>query len=198
MFGLDNLENRLIVGLGNPGVRYEATRHNVGFMTLDALMPDLACEATQYSRIRCEALVYEFTTKTGRIILAKPQTFMNHSGQSVKGLLKHYHVRAEELIVVHDDLDLPVGVLRIKTGGGCGGHRGVRSIIDSCTEGFIRVKVGIGRPPGEIPPEDYVLQIMHTTALEELKVDAARAAGVVGAILKDGVLAAQNTFNAEG
>lgn len=215
---------KLIVGLGNPGADYEATRHNVGFLTLDALASLLAggelgggsrerkasgkklsslfsrgtsssSSGKPYSKLRCEALVSEIDVNGARLVLAKPQTYMNRSGRSIKGLLKHYGLHIEEVLVIHDDLDLPLGTLRIKQGGGHGGHNGLRSIIEACGSDFARVKVGIGRPPGQMPAERYVLQVLRSAALEELKVDAARAADSALLAFRDGIIAAQNAFN---
>jgi len=192
---------KLVVGLGNPGANYGSTRHNLGFMALDALTVLLIGDTSQqgqktpYKKVRCESLVHELEFESARLVLAKPQTFMNRSGNCVKGLLKHYNLSIEDVLVIHDDLDLPVQTLRIKMGGGHGGHNGLRSIIDSSGADFARIKIGIGRPPGQMPAERYVLQELRGTALEELKVDAARAAEAALAILTNGLLAAQNTFN---
>ncbi|MCL2757165.1 MAG: aminoacyl-tRNA hydrolase [Coriobacteriia bacterium] len=206
---------RMVVGLGNPGKAYEATRHNVGFLALDSLLATLTGEPaltqtkqggsvlssliprgkSPYMKVRCEALTYEIEYDGKRLVLAKPQTFMNHSGQSIKGLMKHYHLGIDEFLVIHDDLDLPVGILRIKAGGGAGGHNGIRSIIESCGADFARLKVGIGRPPGQMPAERYVLQEMKGDFLDELKLDAARAALAASTVLQSGVLAAQNLVN---
>ncbi|MDR2714865.1 MAG: aminoacyl-tRNA hydrolase [Coriobacteriales bacterium] len=216
---------QLIVGLGNPGAEYEETRHNVGFMALDVLLEKLGGDtgnteqaareqkprtkrslktrlfntggSSAYSKMRCNALTYELDFEDKRIVLAKPHTFMNRSGQSVKGLLKHYQLELDELLVIHDDLDLPAATLRVKVGGGAGGHNGIRSIIDSCGADFARIKVGIGRPPGQMPADKYVLQALRSDALENLGVDARRSAEIALAVLSDGLLAAQNTYNGQ-
>jgi len=198
---------RLVVGLGNPGAEFEGTRHNVGFMALDALLQALLESTpgqsgqsgkTPYKKVRCDAVVSEVEYGSTRLVLAKPQTFMNRSGKSVKGLLKHYDLTIEEALVIHDDLDLPAGSFRVKQGGGHGGHNGLRSISDTCGTDFARVKVGIGRPPGRMPADRFVLQVVTGNALEELKVDAARAADIALVVLKEGVLAGQNAFNGPG
>ena len=211
---------KLVVGLGNPGTDYEATRHNIGFLALDALVSALSGSAhdtsspqkkkkglssslfarkkTPYVKVRCESLVYQLeltNSHNSSIVLAKPQVYMNRSGRSVKGLLKHYDIAVDEVLVIHDDLDLETGIIRVKVGGGHGGHNGLRSIIDSCGPDFARIKVGIGRPPGQMPAERYVLQPLKGTALEELHVDANRAADCAQAVLDEGILAAQNTYN---
>jgi PTH1 family peptidyl-tRNA hydrolase len=131
------------------------------------------------------------------LVLAKPQTYMNRSGQSVKGLLRDYGLHLTQLLVIHDDLDLPAGTLRIKQGGGHGGHNGLRSIIELCGADFARIKIGIGRPPGSMPSDRYVLQELRADALEELKCDAARATEPARIILTEGLVAAQNRFNAQ-
>ena len=212
----------LVVGLGNPGAPYEDTRHNVGYMAVEAFLAEqegaahaspsprgqkrakaggsfisslFSGKKASYSKVRCEAVVHELDFEGSRIVVAKPQTFMNLSGRSVKGLLKHYGLAIDEALVVHDDLDLPAATLRIKTGGGHGGHNGLRNIIASCGEGFTRLKIGIGRPPGHMPAERFVLQQLRGEALEELKADANRAADAAADILRNGVLAAQNKYN---
>ena len=229
----------LIIGLGNPGAEYATSRHNLGYLTIDALLPLLGAgvssaaapvpsaavpsgsspssrqasppqkesgsflsslfsrQKVPYTKLRCEAIVSELDYRGRRIVLAKPQTYMNRSGRSLKGLLKHYGLTIDETLVVHDDLDVPQGVLRVKVGGGHGGHNGLRSLIDDCGADFARVKIGTGRPPGQMPADRYVLQQLHGKAFEELKTDANRAAEVVLTILRDGILAAQNTFNCQ-
>jgi PTH1 family peptidyl-tRNA hydrolase len=189
---------RLVIGLGNPGAEYAATRHNAGFIAIGFMTAEIAGQREPYARMRCDAMVSELPYAGKSVVLAMPQTYMNLSGQSVKGLLKHYGILDPEdrLIVVHDDLDLPVGALRIRVGGSAGGHRGIASIINAAGTGFIRVKIGVGRPPGQMPSERYVLQTLRGEDLEGLKADAARAAAATMAILRDGVTMAQNSFNA--
>lgn len=187
----------LIVGLGNPGEKYAATRHNAGFIALDVFAREH--DANDNWRARCDSLVSEkpalFDGEEILLALAKPQTMMNRSGGAVKGLLKHYGLKTDGLIVVHDDIDLPPGTLRIKYGGGHGGHNGLRDIIASIGPDFYRIKIGVGEAPGRMDSADYVLQRLKDTALEELCVDAARAADAIGSLLEHGLEQTQNIYN---
>ena len=145
----------LIVGLGNPGREYRNTRHNIGFMLLDQLAARLG---VKFTRVQSNALVTKGNHQTHRLILAKPRTYMNLSGQAVGALARFYKTPKEKILVAHDDVDLPVGRIKVARGSGSGGHKGVRSIIDllGSTE-FGRIKIGIGRPQCGEAIEDYVL-----------------------------------------
>ncbi len=146
---------RLVVGLGNPGKEYENTRHNVGFMVIDELVRRL-----KLKNYKEEALSHVYRTKiAGReVLLAKPQTYMNNSGLAVVNLLEDYSIRPEEMLVIYDDLDLPLGMTRLRLEGSSGGHRGVESIIKNIkTERFPRLKIGIGRPKNKKDVVKYVL-----------------------------------------
>jgi peptidyl-tRNA hydrolase, PTH1 family len=146
----------LIVGLGNPGREYKDTRHNLGFMLVDRLTVRLNARGM---RLQSKAIVITAQHEGRKLILAKPQTFMNLSGQSVQGLLHFYKLPLEHLLVAHDDLDLPFGALRIRPGGGPGGQKGMGSIIQQLgTQNFARLRLGIDRPPGRMDAADYVLQ----------------------------------------
>lgn len=146
----------LIVGLGNPGREFSENRHNIGFMLLSALAQRLG---VSFSRLESKALITKGIYRARRLILAKPQTFMNLSGQAVGALLRFYKVPQENLLVCYDDVDLPFGSLRLRPGGGSGGHKGVQSIIEQAgTQEFPRLRLGIGRPPGRMQAADYVLQ----------------------------------------
>jgi peptidyl-tRNA hydrolase, PTH1 family len=185
----------LVVGLGNPGAQYAGNRHNVGRMVLDELAGRMRA---RFTRHRTGAGVAEGRLVPGgpRFVLAAPQTYMNESGRPVGQLLRFYSLPPERLIVVHDELDLPFGGLRLKVGGGHGGHNGVRDIATVLgTPEFPRVRVGIGRPPGRQPAADFVLRNFaaeERTALPNLLVDAADA---VEALATDGLEAAQARFN---
>jgi len=137
---------KLLVGLGNPGNKYEETRHNVGFRFLDVLAEHEGLRFAAVPRFHADTASWE--SSAGRILLVKPQTFMNNSGEAVGALARYYQVEEQDIIVIYDDLDLPVGKLRFKTGGGHGGHNGLRS-LNAHLPGtdYIRIKVGIGRPP---------------------------------------------------
>ena len=185
----------LVVGLGNPGPEYAGNRHNVGRMVLGELAERMRA---RFTRHRTGAGVAEGRAVPGgpRFVLAAPQTYMNESGRPVGQLLRFYSLPPERLIVVHDELDIPFGGLRLKIGGGHGGHNGVRDIATVLgTTEFPRVRVGIGRPPGRQPAADFVLRDFageERKALPNLLVDAADA---VEAIATEGLEAAQARFN---
>lgn len=184
---------RLIVGLGNPGKEYLFSRHNLGFMVVDRLADDLDIRV---ARSQFDALTGDGTISGNRIILAKPQTFMNLSGNSVAGLLRFYKLEMEDLIVIHDDLDLPFDTVRIKKGGGHGGNKGVMSIINQLgSPDFIRVRMGIGKPPRKEMTEGHVLGRFFPEEMERLPDLLVRAADAVEAIIKSGLAAAMNQFN---
>lgn len=189
-------QSYLVVGLGNPGERYQATRHNAGFLAVDALAQELG--ATNW-RLRFDSLVVEKKlTLLGvptLLVIAKPQTMMNCSGRAVKGLTKHYHLSPEHVFVIHDDIDLPWGALRIKAGGGHGGHNGIRDLIATSGPDFVRIKMGVGSPPGRMDSADYVLQQLKGTTLEELHTAAAEAAEAARFLLEHTLIEAQNRFN---
>lgn len=184
---------RLIVGLGNPGKEYLFSRHNLGFMVVDRLAGDLDIRVT---RNQFDALIGDGTISGNRIMLAKPQTYMNLSGNSVCGLLRFYKLQIEDLIVIHDDLDLPFDTVRIKKGGGHGGNKGVMSIMSQLgSPDFIRVRIGIGKPPRKEMTEDHVLGRFFPEEMQKLPDVLVRAADAVEAIIKSGLAAAMNQFN---
>ncbi len=183
----------LIIGLGNPGREYRATRHNVGFMVIDGL-----CEAfaIRLSRLQSKALVGTGNWSGKKIILAKPQAFMNLSGQPVSSLMRFYRIPLEQLVVIHDDLDLPVGTLRMRPGGGSAGQKGLGSIIAQLgTEMFPRLRIGIGRPPGQMDPADYVLEGFSTPEKELLSQVLSRAVEAIEDFMQFGLEHAMNAFN---
>jgi PTH1 family peptidyl-tRNA hydrolase len=183
----------LIIGLGNPGREYRGSRHNVGFMVIDTLANRLDLPL---SRRQADALVVDGRIGERKIILAKPQTYMNLSGRSVSSLVRFYKVPETQLLVLHDDLDLPLGAIRIRPGGGSGGHRGMKSIIEQLgTQEFPRQRIGIGRPSGARDPADYVLsdfgndeELMLTGVLE-------RGADCALKFINEGISAAMNCCN---
>ncbi|MCZ2288180.1 MAG: aminoacyl-tRNA hydrolase, partial [Anaerolineales bacterium] len=149
-------DNYLIIGLGNPGREYKDNRHNIGFMLIDRLAVRIDARGI---KLQSKAIVTSGFYEERKLILAKPQTYMNLSGQSVQGLLHFYKIPSENLMVAHDDLDLPLGTIRIRPGGGAGGQRGMASTIERLgTKDFPRLRLGIGRPPGKMDAADYVLQ----------------------------------------
>jgi PTH1 family peptidyl-tRNA hydrolase len=183
----------LIVGLGNPGREYKDNRHNAGFMVVDRLMVRLDPRGM---RVQSRALVTTATFEGRKFILAKPQTYMNLSGQAVQGLMHFYKLPLENLLVVHDDLDLPFGTLRMRPGGGPGGQKGVASIIQQLgTEEFARLRLGIDRPPGVMDPADYVLQDFPAGDLISLSNLLDRAADAATTWVLDGLDLAMNKFN---
>ena len=183
---------RLVIGLGNPGPEYAATRHNAGFMVVDLLADTLGAA---YWKDEAGAKTAKVRFGDGDLVLAKPQAFMNVSGKSVKRLLARYAVPVEEVIVVHDDLDLPAGAVRAKKAGGHGGHNGLRSLHDAVGDAYLRVRVGIGRPPGRMDPADFVLEPLRGERLEQLREAVPTAAQVVVDVLERGVEAAMADHN---
>ena len=183
---------RLIVGLGNPGPAYAETRHNVGFWVVAAV----AAEAGMRFRRHGEVLRAEGRLAGQAVTLAKPQSYMNRSGPVVAALVGDLGIDLSEVIVIHDDLDLDPGRIRIKARGGHGGHQGVLSIIDALkSDRFARVKIGIGRPPDGVEPADYVLapvSARERAVLEEAVQQAVRA---VECWVGEGLMAAMNQFN---
>jgi len=185
----------LIVGLGNPGREYKDNRHNVGFMLVDRLSVRLDA---RMSRVQARALVGSVNYEGNKIILAKPQTYMNLSGQSIQGLARFYKLPLENVIVAHDDLDLPFGTIRIRPGGGPGGQRGVASAIERLgTKDFRRLRIGIGRPPGRMDPAAYVLQDFSKADLSLLSEVLDHAADAALEFILNGLNAAINKFNGE-
>jgi peptidyl-tRNA hydrolase, PTH1 family len=184
---------KLVMGLGNPGKQYEGTRHNLGFMIVEQLARQ---NQVAIQKKLCEALVGEWSNDEERIFLVKPQTYMNHSGESVKALLDHFGLTAEDLIVIHDDLDLSFGRIRIRPTGGAGGHRGVLSILESLAGGqFYRVRVGIGRPPDGVDPVDFVLENFTLQEVDQLAELIPRASEAVVSLLREGERRAMEQYN---
>ncbi len=186
---------KIIVGLGNPGRKYENTRHNAGFMAVDELARSLRFALSQE---KYHALVGKGKMDDEDALVAKPQTFMNESGRSVGAILRYTYAKPADLIVVHDDLDLPLGTVRIKSGGGHGGHNGLRSIIEHIgSADFIRVRVGIGRPEPGRDTADYVLGSFRPDERERAAEAISRAADAVSAVVTDGIVKATNKFNSK-
>ncbi|NMH98495.1 aminoacyl-tRNA hydrolase [Pseudonocardia acidicola] len=185
----------LVVGLGNPGPDYAETRHNVGFRVVDLLAARAG--GGRFKGHKTNADVLEGRLAGRRVILAKPRTYMNVSGGPVAGLLKYYAVPPEDLVVVHDDLDLGFGVVRLKRGGGEGGHNGLRSISSAIgTKDYLRVRFGIGRPPGRQDPADFVLKRFSGAERKDLEFAVDLAADAAEALLHDGLEPTQNRFHA--
>jgi PTH1 family peptidyl-tRNA hydrolase len=183
----------LVIGLGNPGGEYASSRHNVGWRALAELE-----RRGRFGRERKEgpSKIREGSVDGLDIVIARPSTFMNLSGRAGRHLTAKLGTGPEDAIIVHDDLDLPLGRLRLRRGGSAGGQRGVRHLIDSWqTQDFMRVRIGIGRPPPGVDPVDYVLQAFDPDERERLPAIVGRAADAVVAIVREGLEPAMNQFN---
>lgn len=195
----------LVVGLGNPGPTYAFHRHNVGFMVVDELARRAGAGFTAPKGMRAD--VCETRISAGgvgvpgadaeRVILVKPRTYMNDSGQAVAKLAAYHQSPVEQVVAIHDELDLDFGVLRLKAGGGDNGHNGLKSMRSSLRSGeFFRVRFGIGRPPGRQAPADFVLSNFASAQRVDLEIEVSRAADAVETLVVEGLSAAQNRFNA--
>ncbi len=187
--------NWLVVGLGNPGPDYAGHRHNVGQMAVSQLASDIGATFKSH---KANALVAEGWVRPGgpKLVIAKPNTFMNLSGGPVANLLKFYGVEPANLIILHDELDIDFDVIRLKSNGGHGGHNGLRDIIAAIgTNEFNRVRIGIGRPPGRQDAADFVLSNFNSSEREILPHVLAHATDAVETIAEEGILVAQQRFN---
>jgi len=183
----------LIIGLGNPGSEYAGNRHNVGFQCLDHLAQ---AHGLRFTRRESRAYVAEGEIAGRRVLLAKPRTYMNLSGKAVKALLSRYGLTPHDLLVIHDDLDLPLGRIRLRPQGGSGGHRGMRSIIEHLgTQDFPRLRVGIGRPPGSMDPADYVLSDFTPPEQEVMAEVYPQVREAIECLLREGIEVAMTRFN---
>lgn len=183
----------LLVGLGNPGPRYVANRHNIGFLVADELADRIGGRFKSH-KAGADVLVGRLVGR--RVTLAKPRSYMNLTGGPVAGTARFYKVPTENLVVLHDELDLPFGSIRLKLGGGENGHNGLRSITKSLgTRDYLRVRFGIGRPPGRMDPADYVLRDFSMTERKELALDIDRCADATETLVAKGLEAAQNLFH---
>jgi len=193
-----------VVGLGNPGPTYARTRHNVGFMTVDELAVRARVRWTKARGARAEVA----TTTLGAsgwgqpgldnisVVLVKPQTFMNNSGDAVAPLANFHRTPLDHIVVVHDEIDLDVGGLRVKLGGGDNGHNGLKSLRARLGSGeYYRVRIGVSRPPGSRDPIDWVLGTFPSAQAEEVKLTIAEAGDAVESLLRDGLAVTQNRFN---
>jgi PTH1 family peptidyl-tRNA hydrolase len=183
----------LIAGLGNPGKEFSVHRHNIGFQVVEALA---RAHGLVFSRRRGKVRVAEGRIDGRSVLLAKPQTFMNRSGRVVSRLSRAHKIPPGCILVVYDDLDLPLGRLRLRPEGGSGGHKGMRSIIESLgTQAFPRLRVGIDRPPGRMDPADYVLQPFREAQQALVAEVVAQAVAAIECLLADGIVAAMDRFN---
>lgn len=183
----------LVVGLGNPGREYRDSRHNFGFMVVDRFVQSLNAE---FNKSQLKSLTATVTVAGKKVLVAKPQTFMNLSGDSAVPLMKYYKIPAERLLVVHDDMDLPFGVLRMRPGGGAGGQKGLASIINRLGhQDFARLRCGIGHPPGQMEVHDYVLSSFSKNDEPLLPAVIDNAVGAVEAFITEGIQFAMNRYN---
>ena len=184
---------KLIVGLGNPGNEYNATRHNIGFIVADHFSAEKNI-SLQKKRFRS---VFGSGNVCGcKVIIAKPLTFMNISGESVSAIARYYDIASENIIVIHDDMDIEFGLLKIKVRGGSAGHRGIESILKYLRkDNFLRIRAGIGKPPDNIEPSDYVLQKFSSKEQNELKEVIDNIKNCIEVILTQGPEAAMNRFH---
>lgn len=193
-----------MIGLGNPGPTYAATRHNVGHMVVDELVRRAGGRYTAARALRADTCSTRLSTgglggvgaDADRVVLVRPRTYMNESGASVGKAVPYFRTPLDKLVVIHDELDLDLGQLRIKFGGGDNGHNGLRSIRLALGSGeFLRVRIGIGRPPGRQDPADYVLRAIPASLRDDYELQTQRAADAVIALISDGLASAQNQFN---
>lgn len=183
---------KILVGLGNPGTAYKESRHNIGFRVVDRLAEK---NQVSLSQKRFKARFGRGSIRSQEVILVQPLTFMNLSGQAIREVLGFYKSAIADLVVIHDDLDLPFGALRIKRWGGDGGHQGIRSIIDALGgNNFLRLKVGIGRPPDGLDPADYVLGRFQPSEERSMAEIICHAAECVSVMISEGIEAAMNRY----
>jgi PTH1 family peptidyl-tRNA hydrolase len=184
----------MVVGLGNPGRRYESTRHNVGFLVVDELARRWGINPD--AKKQFGALVGDGSVGKTRTLLCRPQNFMNRSGQPARSVAGYYSVEPDAVVAIHDDLDLPYGTVRCKRGGGHGGHNGLRDMISHMGKDFLRVRCGVGRPPEGWETAAYVLGKWSTDEKAGLEPFVGEAADAVESVLDQGIEKAMNTFNA--
>ena len=185
----------LIVGLGNPGPQYQGNRHNVGQMVLDELAGRIGAGFKSH-KARAQVLEGRLGIGGPRVVLAKPMSYMNVSGGPVAALANFYGIAPDHVVAVHDEIDIPFNTVKLKIGGGEGGHNGLRDISRAlATKDYLRVRVGVGRPPGRMETADYVLRDFGSAELKELPFLLDDAADAVEALLRDGLTAAQQKFH---
>ncbi|MFC4002758.1 aminoacyl-tRNA hydrolase [Prauserella oleivorans] len=188
-------EHVLLAGLGNPGPRYAGNRHNAGFMVLDELAARIG---GKFKAHKAGAEVLEGQLAGRKVVLAKPRSFMNLSGGPVVGTARFFKIAPDGVVVVHDELDVPYGSVRLKFGGGDNGHNGLRSITKSLgTKDYYRVRFGVGRPPGRMDAADFVLKDFSTVERRELALNVDRCADAVEELIGRGLTAAQNAFHGD-
>jgi PTH1 family peptidyl-tRNA hydrolase len=194
------MDTWLVIGLGNPGPGYAGNRHNVGAMALEELAGRAVGGRAAFKAHKARARVAEMRLKVGgpKVVLATPSSYMNESGGAVAGLMKYYDVPVERVVVIHDELDIDAGLVRLKQGGGEGGHNGLRSVSKSLgSKDYLRVRLGIGRPPGRQDPADFVLKdFSRAERTDVLPFLLDEGADAVEALIEVGLLEAQQRFHA--
>lgn len=184
----------LVVGLGNPGPTYERTRHNIGAVVVDELARRSTSPLKRHKKALAE--VAEIKIGPNKVVIAKPLSYMNESGGPVKALSAFYKVPLEQIIILHDELDIAIGTIRIKLGGGDNGHNGLKSIRSAFGSGeWYRIRLGIGRPPGSQDPSDFVLKPFSSSEQTEVTILRESGADATEKLILDGLIAAQSTFN---
>ena len=193
LFNKEN-ETYLVIGLGNPGQKYELTRHNIGFQVLNQVASEIG---EKFKRVQFNAILAKGSYRGKKVILAKPHTFMNNSGQAVGSLARYYKVDLGNVIVVYDDVDLPYETIRVRSEGGTGGHNGMKSIIKHFgnTQNFPRIRFGVGRPPGRMETADYVLQRFSKEEERHLELYIRKASDAILDIIDFDITHAMNKFN---
>jgi peptidyl-tRNA hydrolase, PTH1 family len=192
------MEPWIVVGLGNPGPTYAGNRHNVGFLAADELAARMGARFTSPKGLRAEIADGRLGPPPSgvRLIGAKSRTYMNDTGAAVAGVLSYYRGRPEQMIVVHDELDIDPGQIRVKFGGGDNGHNGLRSIRKSLGTGdFYRIRIGVGRPPGRQDPADFLLSNFPASVREAVAVEVSRAADAIESLVSVGLERTQSAFN---
>ncbi|MDF2146885.1 aminoacyl-tRNA hydrolase [Knoellia sp. p5-6-4] len=195
------MDTWLVVGLGNPGPRYAGNRHNVGAMVVDDLASRHGSARLKTHKSRASIAEVRLGVLPGgapgpKAVLAVPSSYMNESGGPVKALMQFFSIDTDHLVVIHDELDIPAGEVRLKKGGGEGGHNGLRSISSSLdTRDYLRVRVGIGRPPGRMEPADYVLRDFSVTERKDLPFLIGDAADATEQLVAEGLLTAQQRWH---
>lgn len=184
----------LVVGLGNPGPTYASTRHNIGAMVIDALVSQNSEKLTRHKRALAD--VCEMRIGGSQVVLVKPLSYMNESGGPVKALAKFYKVSPDQIIVLHDELDIPLAAIRVKLGGGDNGHNGLKSIRSAMGSGdWFRIRLGIGRPPGQQDPADFVLRNFSGSEGAEVEILKSQGCEAVSALITKGLVETQNLYN---
>jgi peptidyl-tRNA hydrolase, PTH1 family len=190
--GKPRSDRRAVVGLGNPGPRYEGTRHNIGAIVLEELLNRTGARLKSH---KSGCLVAEARLAGQGAVLARPTSYMNESGRPVASLVRYFKVATEHLVVIHDELDVPFGEVRVKLGGGTAGHNGLNSIVPHLGKDFVRIRVGVSRPRGRQDPADYVLSNFSSSERKELPFVVDRAAEAAEAVIENGVERAMNEIN---